>query len=112
MYGFNSDSTANGAIHTLLVPGAAAMPDSYSQFGFGFSIGETVNEQFSRAFRPYALFDLLNGSDAGWGYGMELGFVFSPTGNDWLRGRYRKGQNTFGSGQDANLLDLEYRYLF
>lgn len=112
VYGFNSDSTANGAIHTLLAPGAAAMPDSYSQFGFGFSIGETVNEQFSRAFRPYALFDLLNGSDAGWGYGMELGFVFSPTGNDWLRGRYRKGQNTFGSGQDANLLDLEYRYLF
>ncbi len=111
-YGFSDDSNANGAIHTLLSPGAAVMPDSYNQYGFGLSVGETVSEQFSRVFRPYALFDVLKSSNADWGYGMELGFVFSPTGNDWLRGRYRKGQNTFGSGQDANLLDLEYRYLF
>lgn len=111
-YGFSDDNNTNGAIHSLLSPGATVMPDSYNQYGFGISVGETVSEQFSRAFRPYALFDLLKSSNADWGYGMELGFVFSPTGNDWLRGRYRKGQNTFGSGQDANLLDLEYRYLF
>lgn len=111
-YRFSDDRTTNSSIHTLLVPGAAAMPDSYNQFGFGFSIGETVNEQFSRTFRPYALFDVLNGSNAGWGYGTELGFVFSPTGQDWLRGRYRKGQSTFGNDQDSTLLDLEYRYLF
>ena len=111
-YRFSDDNATNGSIHTLLAPGVAAMPGSYNQFGFGFSIGETVNEQFSRTFRPYALFDLLKGSNAGWGYSTELGFVFSPTGQDWLRGRYRKGQNTFGNDQDSTLLDLEYRYLF
>lgn len=111
-YRFSDDRTSTSSIHSLLAPGAAAMPDSYNQFGFGFSIGETVNEQFSRTFRPYALFDVLKGSNAGWGYGTELGFVFSPTGQDWLRGRYRKGQNTFGNDQDSTLLDLEYRYLF
>jgi len=29
-----------------------------------------------------------------------------------LRGRYRKGSNSFDGNADASLFDLEYRYLF
>lgn len=112
VYRFDERSGVSSSIQNLLPAGTALLPESFSQYGIGIGIGETVIEQYSRAFRPYGALDLLHSSGAGWGYALELGFVLSPSGQDWLRGRYRKGQNAFGGGQDASLLGLEYRYLF
>ncbi|MEQ1662695.1 MAG: tetratricopeptide repeat protein [Thiobacillus sp.] len=109
---FDADTRVNGSITQLLPAGVGAMPGDTTQFGFGLGLGESVFEQPSRAFRPYATLDLLHASDVGWGYGIELGFVVSPTGDDWLRGRWRDGRARFAGDQDARLFELEYRHLF
>lgn len=112
VYRFDERSGASSVIHSLLPAGAAVLPESFNQLGFGIGLGESVADSFSFALRPYASLDVLHNSQAGWGYGLELGFVVSPTGKDWLRGRYRKGSNSFDSNADTSLLGLEYRYLF
>ena len=111
LYHFNGGSTQS-TIQQLLPSGATALPDSFSQFGLGLGLGESIRDSYSSAFRPYASFEALHHAQAGWGYGLEFGFVVSPTGEDRLRGRYRKGSNSFDGNADASLFDLEYRYLF
>lgn len=105
-------TTPSGSITNLLPSGVGVLPDNTTLFGVGVGAGESVFEQYSQAFRPYATLDLLNDRDAGWGYGLELGFVVSPLGNDWLRGRYREGRSRFAGSQDASFVELEYRHLF
>ncbi|MFO7541402.1 MAG: tetratricopeptide repeat protein [Thiobacillus sp.] len=112
VYRFGERVGTSSVLHSLLPAGAAVLPESFNQFGFGIGLGESVADNFSLALRPYASLDVLHNSQAGWGYGLELGFVVSPTGKDWLRGRYRKGSNSFDGNADTSLLGLEYRYLF
>lgn len=109
---FDARNGVNSVIHALLPVGAAVLPESFNYLGFGIGLGESVADNYSLALRPYANLDVLNNSQAGWGYSFELGFVVSPTGNDWLRGRYRKGSNSFDGNADTRLIGLEYRYLF
>lgn len=111
-YRFAERGDGAPGIRGLLPPGASVLPGDFDQAGFGLDLGTVAAEQYSRAFRPYASLDLIHDSRNGWGYGLGLGFVVSPTGNDWLRGRLRSGRTTFSSGEDASLLELEYRYLF
>jgi len=111
-YKFQEQSDGGIGIRGLLPLSTAIMPESFNQFGLGIDLGTAASDQYSRALRPYASLDLLHGSRNGWGYGLGLGFVVSPTGNDWLRGRYRGGRSKFSSNEDASLLELEYRYLF
>ncbi len=109
---FDTDGPASGIITQLLPSGVGAMPTNSTQFGVGLGLGESIFESPSRAFRPYTTFDLLHGNNAGWGHGFELGFVVSPTGGDWLRGRWRDGRTRFTGDQNSRLIELEYRYLF
>lgn len=111
-YRFQERNSGGVGIRGLLPPATPVLPGDFDQVGFGVDLGTVASEQYSRAFRPYASLDLLHNSRNGWGYGLGLGFVVSPTGNDWLRGRYRSGRTTFSSSEDASLLELEYRYLF
>lgn len=106
------DRSDGAGIRGLLPSSNAVLPESFNQFGFGVDLGTVASDQYSRTFRPYASLDFLHSSRSGWGYGLGMGFVFSPTGNDWLRGRYRGGRSRFSSSEDASLLELEYRYLF
>ncbi len=111
-YRFAERGDGAPGIRGLLPPGASVLPGDFDQVGFGVEFGTVAAEQYSRALRPYAALDLLHDSRNGWGYGLGLGFVVSPTGNDWLRGRLRSGRSTFSGSEDASLLELEYRYLF
>lgn len=111
VYRFDAAGTTGSVIHALLPAGTAVLPAGFNRFGFGLGLGETAAEQFSRAWRPYASLDVSRNSETGWGYGLEFGFVVSPSGHDWLRGRVRNGSNSF-DGADSRLFDLEYRYLF
>lgn len=112
-YRFNeNDQAASASIRRLLPAGSAVLPGNFNQVGVGVDLGTVIADQYSRNLRPYASLDLLRGSETGWGYGLECGFVFSPTGHDWLRGRYRQGRSAISGGEDARLLEVEYRFIY
>lgn len=112
IYRFDESRAAGGSILSLVPPGAGLLPGNLSQIGIGIGLGETAAGQFSRALRPFAALDLLYDTSGGLGYSLETGFVFSPTGHDWLRGRYRTGRGGLGFSEANHLIEFEYRYLF
>jgi len=112
IYRFDESRAVGGSILSLVPPGSGLLPGNLSQIGIGIGLGETAAGQFSRAMRPYAALDLLYDTSGGLGYSLETGFVLSPTGHDWLRGRYRAGRGGLGFSEANHLIEFEYRYLF
>ena len=92
--------------------GYAYLPQSSSAYGVSLGLGTTVEQRYTRAWRPFAEFGLSNNSLTGMGYDMRTGAAGSVLGSDVLKVYFQVLSNKPLSQQNSRELGFHYQWFF
>lgn len=88
------------------------LPDSFSQFGLGMAIGESVRSSYTRAWRPWFSLGLFNDRLNGTSVQLEGGGVGSFLGNDRLEFSARCSSAGVSNIQPSLSFGLHYQWMY
>ena len=94
-------------------PGPAFfVPGGSRRNGIGFSIGESARENWTRALRPFAAYDLTRNSLTGGGYNARFGLRGNVTGPDQLQLFWSRARGGGASNDSILEYGVRYEYFF
>ncbi len=88
------------------------VPDSFSQFGVGVSMGQEGRSIYIRDWRPFAAADMIWNSTSGMGFRYEVGLLGPVFGLDNLEFAFEQDSGAFGRSEITTRFDMRYRYHF
>jgi hypothetical protein len=88
------------------------VPETFSQSGFGISIGQDGRNSYIRDWRPFGAVDIIWNSVGGVGYRYETGLLGPVLGLDNLELSFSQDSGSFGRSDITTRFDLRYRYHF
>lgn len=88
------------------------IPVNYWQTAVRFSIGDSVKEEYTHAWRPYAAVSAIYQSSAGWGEDIDFGFTGSVWGRDKLSLFFERSTVNKGTEQTNFTIGTLYRLYF
>ncbi|WP_424192366.1 tetratricopeptide repeat protein [Ampullimonas aquatilis] len=112
---------ANGSVSNLLlpiVPGSTTIspnlfvPRGYTQFGLSLSSGDNLNQDYTRALRPFASAGISHNNVTGKGYNLRAGLATSIVGTDHLAIFMSKSSATPGNPDGFREFGAQYRWYF
>ncbi len=113
----HTDGTGDQATASLsplgVNPGPAFfVPGGSRRNGIGFSVGESARENWTRALRPFAAYDLTRNSISGGGYNARFGLRGDVTGADQLQIFWSRARGGGASNDSILEYGIRYEYFF
>ncbi|PUA17487.1 tetratricopeptide repeat protein [Glaciimonas sp. PCH181] len=91
---------------------AEVMPASFTQAGLVFSFGMDLQENYTRAWRPFLEVGLLHDTREGWVRNARVGVAGSVLGNDHAMLYYTHDRSAQNGGSPASEFGVRYRWNF
>jgi hypothetical protein len=88
------------------------VPVNSRRYGYGISAGESVRENWSRGWRPYAGLDLTRNTISGDGYNARFGLRGSVFGQDQLHLYWLRAKGGGASSDSILEYGVRYEYYF
>ncbi len=114
---YNKTNVLQGSILSLIPEGVPPtvnflIPNNFYEYGVTVSFGQTLIENYTRTFRPFASFTLSNNSNVGLGMLYNAGLSGSVLGRDKLLLYYSEGTNQGTGIQIQRLVKASYALYF
>ncbi|MEP9322425.1 tetratricopeptide repeat protein [Paraburkholderia phymatum] len=109
----SADALMTNLLPTALQPASPQdfMPDTYTQYGFFFSFGDELLEQYTHAWRPFLDVGIVHDSIQGWGPDVSLGIAGTVFGGDHAA-VFLQHQRVSKVGTPVTILGARYRWFY
>ncbi|MBB72534.1 MAG: hypothetical protein CMF50_09075 [Legionellales bacterium] len=114
---YNNDGSLSTSTARLIPPGNIPtldfiMPVSFTEIGIGGEIGDTVEQEYTDAWRPFLGYNIIYNSVTHLGYGSSLGLAGSVFGRDKLSLYFAESSGELGIDQFSRVIGATYIYYF